>query len=190
MSVIQKAVIKGQLAGSVNWRNIFYAQVAHTSLDTYQLLWAAYLDSVYDPILPEFSTAWSIQSFEVYEWQSPDWILMDEVVYAKAGTATYSILPNLVAVVLIGKILGNRAFGRKFFSGITAYSLAPNSLTSESLGRFATALAGYLAVYLGENGGVLGPGIRTKDGSFHAFTSGLVSSFLGSMRRRKPGMGI
>lgn len=190
MSFIQKAVVKGTLLGVVQIRNIFYAQVAPSSLDTYQILWTDYLTAVYTPILEWLSGAWVLQSFEVYQ-KDTEWFLKSEEPLELTGTDnTSQLLPNLISAVLIGKVSEYRGFGRKFMAGLTELATQSNLLETTALVDFAQSAAAYVAVYFGDNSGVLGPGIYDKSGNFRAFTTGLVSSLLGTMRRRKPGLGI
>jgi hypothetical protein len=54
----------------------------------------------------------------------------------------------------------------------------------------ASLLAAYLTPFEGIGGGTITPGVLDKNESFRPFVSGLVSSVLGTMRRRKPGVGI
>lgn len=190
MSFIQKAVLKGRLFGAVETRNIFYAQVSPTSLDTFQILWEGYLDAIFANITTIISTGWVASAIQVFEWQSPDWVPMDEINYTQAGAATGDALPNLVSAVIVGKVPFQRGFGRKFFSGMVESMCAGDALISNALIALGGAALAYVSVYFGSNSGVLGPGIFKKDNTFHAFSQGFASSLLGTMRRRKPGLGI
>lgn len=190
MSFIQKAVVHGDIAGAVQIRNIFYAQVSSTVLDTYQSLWGLYLNSVLSNIANITSTVVTWPSAEIYEWSNSEWVHMDDISLTNHGTATGDYLPNLVAAVLTGKLVGNRAFGRKFFSGIGEGMTTANGFTTQAMTNLVAAAAAYVSVLTGPNSGILGPGLFLKDHTFHSFGLGIVSSLLGSMRRRKPGLGI
>lgn len=189
-SVIQKCVLKGTIASVVQIRNVFYAQVEISGPSLIPTIWGEYLDGIWFNIKPMFSIYLQYNSFEVYDLVDGEWIIDGEYEYATGGTDdTGDLMPNSVAVVLVGKVLGYRGFGRKFFSGLSESYTSGNDLATTLLENMVLAAAAYVAPLDGLNG-VLGPGIVDKQMAFHSFTTGLVSSLLGSMRRRKPGIGI
>jgi hypothetical protein len=141
-------------------------------------------------LISHLSPLWQLQSVEIYQLTT-DWVLMDEIVYTKIGTeSTTDILANLVAWVVVGKVSQYRGFGRKFISGLTESQVTGNALIAGALIGMAATVTAYVSVYFGSNAGVLGPGIVDKTGAFRAFNLGLASPLLGTMRRRKPGLGI
>lgn len=190
MSFIQKAVVKGQIASSVQFRNIFYADVVPTGLDTYQSLWDLYLDGIYDHMMTVFGNFCSVSAFDVYEKSGGVWVYMDTVTFAKTGALAEAGMPGLLAAVIIGKIVGNRAFGRKFFPGLVKGATTGDVISGGTLTALIAAAADYIAFVTGPNGGQLQPGIVTKDGAFHAFSLSVIPALVGTMRRRKPGIGI
>jgi hypothetical protein len=58
------------------------------------------------------------------------------------------------------------------------------------MGSFAAGLLAYLTPFTGIGGGVITPGILDKNNAFRPFVGGYLSSFVGSVRRRKPGNGM
>jgi hypothetical protein len=91
---------------------------------------------------------------------------------------------------LIGKGSGLRHMGRKFFGPIPITSAHGNDLAPAVIIALSTVLANYVTPFTGIGGGTITPGILDKAGTFRPFVGGLLSSLLGSMRRRKPGIGI
>lgn len=187
---IQRAVIAGLLAGTVQTRNIFTADVVTLGGDTPQQLWNAYLGPIYTALSPAISPVWTSSTIELQDWTLGHWVPFDLYTVTWTMTGSGDILPNIVAIVLLGKAAGLRHVGRKFFSGVTEGATLANSLTTAALAMAASALAAYLTPVTGVGGGTLTPGVLDKGGFFHAFVGGQVSSLLGSMRRRKPGLGI
>ena len=106
------------------------------------------------------------------------------------GVGALDALPNVVSAVLIGKAAGIRHMGRKFFGPVAEAAVAANSLIAGYMVIAASVLLAYLTPFTGLGGGVITPGILDKTETFRPFVGGMVSSLLGSMRRRKPGNGI
>jgi hypothetical protein len=187
---IQRAVVKGILGDLVQTRNLFTADVVESGGDTFAILWDAYLQSIYDEVEPILSITATTISAELQNYTAGDWITFDELEFVNSGSSTAQALANAVAFVLIGKAPGKRKMGRKFFSGLTEDTGQVNTLADSVLSAAALTLLAYITPFTGIGGGTITPGILDKDGSFKAFVGGVVSSYLGSMRRRKPGIGI
>lgn len=187
---VLRAILKGRLAGTVATRNMFTGQIQLAGTDTDMDVLYAYLQEIFDDLDPFLSTVWTAESVDIQHYVDGEWFTMSTHLADFAGTASGDYLPNLVAGVLIGKVPGWRALGRKFISGIAESSTTANALTATALAAFTLACVHYVAPFYTTEGSLFGPGVVDKNGSFHAFSSGLVSSLLGSMRRRKPGLGI
>ncbi len=187
---IEKAVVHGLVTNAVQVRNMFTCEVIEQGGDTSAILWEAYLTSVYDPIQNLAGSYLDFTEYEVFRLTGGEWVLIDtQPLDFEPGVGT-SMLMNAGAWVLIGKALGIRKMGRKFFSGLPTTMVANNTLTVTGLVYAAQALAGYLTPFTGLGGGTITPGVWGKDAAFHPFVGGVVSAFLGTMRRRKPGVGI
>lgn len=187
---VMRAVVKGTLHNEVQVRNMFICDVVPSGGDTTEVLWTAYLDSIYDEVLQILSTGLTFQTYELQAPLGSSWETTQEVTYAKAGFSQGEVLPNAVALVLLAKASGIRHVGRKFFSGITEVTGVYNTITAGAMVTAAAALLAYITPFTGLGGGTITPGIRTAAGGFHPFVGGYVSTLLGSMRRRKPGLGI
>jgi hypothetical protein len=169
---------------------MFTCDVVAMGGDTDQLLWDTYLDSFYVPLLTIMSTIWAAQSYELQNRSGSSWIPFDTVTVTWAGAAAGDYLPNAVALVLLGKAAGLRHVGRKFISGLPEVNSTGNALAAAALSYATSALVAYITPFTGIGGGTITPGVVDKIGTFHPFVGGVVSSLLGSMRRRKPGVGI
>ena len=188
--ILTKAVLKGHLFGLVETRNIFTAEVILGNGDTLDDIWKGYLDEIITAIRSWLSTAWTNDTLETFIWDINHWQPQEETVYNWVGLGSGDALANLVASVFIGKTLHLRTVGRKFFSGLIESGVAGNSLTGNAVAAFAAACAAYISVWTSSNNGTVTPGVVAKNGTFYRFTSGFVSSLLGTMRRRKPGLGV
>ena len=186
----QRAVIKGSMLDLVQIRSMFTANVVESGGDTAEMLWDVYLDQLYAELEPVLSNNVTFQSRELQNYSGGSWVTFDEDAVSWAGTSTTMEVPNSVSAVLIAKTAALRTVGRKFIGGLTVSSIAGNAIDSGALAVVAAALVLYLAPVTGIGGGTLTPGVVDKSGTFHAFVGGFVSSFMGSMRRRKPGQGI
>lgn len=187
---IERAVVKGMFAGIVNTRSMFTCEVVPQGGDTSQVLWNGYLGPLYTEIQGMTSTLMTTQSYEIQSYSFGHWVLQDEVTFENTGDQTGEAIANIVSIVLIGKANGLRKIGRKFFGPIAESSANGNNLTGPILGVAGNALLAYVTPFTGIGGGTITPGILDKNSQFHPFVGGFVSSLLGSMRKRKPGVGI
>jgi hypothetical protein len=173
---------------------MFVADVLCADTEGYPQVFNPYLDSVTEPIKPFLGSAWTTETVELQSFVNDAghiiWNPMQEYTNGSSGTGSGEVIANLVAGVFVARSTLFRARGRKFWSGLTESAVVGNSLTSTAMIAFLAGLTAYITQYTTEAGSTLTPGVIGKDGNFHQFTSGFVSSLLGSMRRRKPGLGI
>ena len=153
--------------------------------------WDSYLDSIFtSSLLSYLVTQFIWNTVELQYYSAGHWITYDEHAFSKQGTQSSGKVPNHTAVVLIGKALGLRKMGRKFISGLNEAYVEGNTVTSTFLADLATVLLAYITPVTGVGTADLTPGIVDKAGVFHPYVGGFVSAYLGTMRRRKPGIGI
>lgn len=187
---IERAVLTGQILNQVVTKNMFTAEVTEVGGDTSPLLWDVYIN--------QFAVQWqelaaelvAITSYEIQRRVGSQWETTGffDVTFASGNTGDQIV--NAVASVLVGKALGVRRMGRKFMSGLAGAVVEGNALSTGAMAEAVLLLALYVSPVIGIGGGTLQPGILDKNGTFHPFVGGFVSTFLGSMRRRKPGVGI
>jgi hypothetical protein len=187
---VQRAIVKGRALDLVNTRSMFTCDVVESGGDTYDILWGAYLQSMYDSFEYIWSASWSTETAELQTWTLGHWVTFDELDFVNAGADLADSIPNAVSLVLIGKAAGLRKMGRKFIGGLSENVVTGNALTVGALVYAANALVAYITPFTGIGGGTITPGIVDKYGTFQPFVGGIVSSILGSMRKRKPGVGI
>ena len=187
---LRRWVVKGMLWNVVAIRNMFVGELSLDTIDEEADGVEAYLDAIYTPILPDMTTQMTLQTVEIQDRILGHWLTSDEIGYSKAGGVTGDTLANFVAGVIIGKIQGHKGHGRKFFSGWCEQAVLGNSVVAGTLAHLVTSLAAYITPVTFGLGSTYTPGLILKDGNFYPFTSGFVSSLLGTMRRRKPGLGI
>lgn len=186
----ERLVRKGLLGSVVETRNIYTANLEAQSGDTPQSLWAGYLAGIESPIQSYLAGVFTATTVQRFTQSGQSWYPQQEWSIAWAGGNQNDSVPNMIAAVLIGKVIDHHGFGRKFIPGLAEANTTVNALASGAVAAFATSLAAYISVYTSTHGGTVTPGIMDKNWVFHAFTSGFVSSLLGTMRRRKPGLGI
>ena len=190
MSQVERVVLKGLLGGVVATRTIFTGDVAIVSPDTAAIVWGDYITGILAPIRPYMTGVMVWSSFDRYLQLGTQWEFVESVVYNNNGSGSGDTLANLVAAPMIASAGGIRKIGRKFWSGLSEASVSGNSLVSGALAAFATGCAAWISLYTSTHGSTISPGIVDKLHVFRPFVSGVVSSLLGTMRRRKPGLGI
>lgn len=187
---IQRLVLKGTISSTVQIRNMFTADVVETGGDVATSLWSAYILSVLDPMTDLLWSGVHFYGYDLMDYTGGHWIPFAEVIISQSGAVTGQQLANQLAAVLIGKAEGLRHVGRKFLGALSEDNITGNTLDSVAVAAAAATLAAWLTPLVGIGGGTLTPGVVDKDGEFHRFVGGFVSSLIGSMRRRKPGVGL
>lgn len=187
---IERAVVKGTMADLVHTRSMFTADVTPVGGDTSELLWGVYLDAFYATLQGITGGLTSTQSYELQSRVGGQWLTTQEVAFSHTGTNASETIADAVSIVLVGKAEGIGHLGRKFLGGLTEGVVVSNTITSGALAVATSLLVDYISPVTGVGGGTLVPGVVTSAGVFHRFVGGVVSSILGSMRRRKPGIGI
>lgn len=189
-TAIYRAILKSKLFSSVSCRNMFTFQINRNEEDTTLDVASDYVEQIVLDIRDYLCTGWVCESIELQILAELGWFTQDERAFLLSGTLTSEQLANVMAAVMIGVVPNVRAHGRKFWSGLAEASVNGNSMTVGALAAFATATADWITTFHSEGGSDLFPGIVAKDGTFHNFSNGFVSSLLGTMRRRKPGLGM
>jgi hypothetical protein len=188
-----KLVWKGLLLSSVETRTMFYygCDTGAPSMDD-----AAALATAVRYGLGYFNTHQTTE-FHYYEVEAfflnmlGDWITFYVHPETQAGLAEDDISAFQVAALVSAKTSVFKARGRKFLPGITEASTESGEITDATRTHLLEFLNVYLAsVNVPATGRTWFPGVVSKNSVFAPFSSGNVSSFLSTMRRRKPGYGI
>lgn len=188
--MIERAVVKGHIENLIETRGMFTADIVEVGGDTAELLWEVYLEQLWTYIPEVLHVVATWESYELQSYNAGSWVPYDEVAFPHQGVLLGEAIANAVALVLIGKGEGLRHIGRKFLSPLGESSAYGNTLAAAFLADAAQILLYYLSPVTGIGGGTLTPGTVDKNGDFHPFVGGVVSTLLGSIRRRKPGIGI
>ena len=191
-----KVVHKGSILGQ-EIRNIYWFQYYCPSgiLNPNPMV-HGYLTSLYTGLLGTLSSLLAFNSWEAY-YATQDvgnvLVFYGEVQDPLVFTSSQDPLPNQIAAVAIGKVLGRRGFGRKFMAGV-----CENATLGGYIGTsFLASLAAFAAAYITQQSAgaeTLTPGVGVRDKVTHTwhvytFTSAVVTNLLGTMRRRKIGVG-
>lgn len=190
MSTIERAIVKGTLDSEVEIRNMFTAQVTEVGGDTSEILWETYVEAFLAAVTQILSVNTHFYSYEVQQLNAGTWELLDEVAIDYDGQEAGQNILNAASMVLIGKAEGVRHVGRKFLGGLPESLTEGNILSAATAVDAAATLLCYISPVNGLSGGQLMPGVVDKNDGFWPFVGGVVSSLLGTMRRRKPQVGI
>lgn len=187
---IERAIFKGTLLNTVQVRNMFTANITEVGGDTSAVLWNTYNLAILADIGDLTGQSMHWYEAEIQTYSAGHWTTNDVVAFDFGGSVTGDLLPYQAAITFIAKGAGLRQVGRKFIGGVTETMTAGGVLSGTLVTAAAQFLTDWIAPVTGIGGGTLQPGIVDKTGTFRAFVGGTVSSVLGSMRRRKPGVGI
>lgn len=190
MAQEQRAVVYGNIGGLVDTRTVFTASINIAGGDDPEDYWTPYLTEFYDSLLPYISSIWDSTHYQVYVENIHHWQPTDVITFAQSGAESGQPIANAVAGVLIGNAGGIRHFGRKFISPLTEAVTTGNLMDSVLVTAMAEALLDWISPLTTAGGSVLTPGVLDASWTFHPFIGGTVSSVLGSIRKRKPGVGI
>lgn len=190
MATIEHAVLKSTMTDAVEMRNIFSAEITEVGADSSELMWDVYMTAMVSDLSSLTHTSVHYYGYDVYQLNAGQWELIDSVAVDADGVNTGEALLNAAAWVLIGKAPGIRHLGRKFVGGLSEVNVNANVGSGSIATLLAQALLDYISPVNGIAGGSLRPGVVDKNGGIWIFTGGVVSNLLGTMRRRKPGIGI
>jgi hypothetical protein len=156
-----------------------------------------HLTSLYTTLFAYITPHWVMNTFEWYwvtEGVGNTLVFGGEApLTGVVGSAVVEQLPNQMAPVLIGKVLGRRGFGRKFLAGFTVGALHDGVIIAGALSALGNALLIYISPF-GSYPESFTPGVcvHPKLGTYtiHSFTSGVITNLFGTERRRKIGVGM
>lgn len=188
---IQRAIIRGQIANLVETRNMLTAEVSLQGGDLPSTVWDVYIGTILTPLTEVLQDTATFNSREIQEWTNGAWSTIDDdaISYQGANTVDGQVA-NQMAGVMIGKTTSKRVVGRKFWSGLAETAITGNVIDALPLAEFVDAFTAWITPWQSLSGSVFTPGVLDKDGNFAPFVGGFVSSFLGTCRRRKPGIGM
>lgn len=182
-----KMVLRGLVPSVSETRNIFYWRfsVAPTTAD---------FDELHDLICAKFKelchSSFHYEASDWYQWVALDWQFMESINVSVTGNIAGERMPMQVAIVIIGKTATKRTMGRKFIGPTSEACLSDGAIAA---GSTAAALDAASAAYTSHtlaSGTQAVPMTWSKLKGFHDVVATHVDSLAGTMRRRKPGVGI
>lgn len=196
MSLGHKFIVYGSGPNGIEWRNIFYysSEASITPSAAQMQAWDLAWFNTYGNAMHE--------SFHIYQIGYSGWqggVYTDPhgwgpvIVYpdAHTGMATGSdALPSQNAYVLLGRTNTKRVIGKKYLAGVAEAAQAagvPNAGTMTVLNNAAGFC--YASTY-SMGGTALTPCVWGPTHGLVPTVSGSVSPYIGSQRKRKPGVGI
>lgn len=188
-----KFVARARMFGQIEIRNIFYLEVA-TFPTQAELLTdvPAYLSGFYTPLLGSLSTVFNLYGWDVHKWNATThkWEFAIEGSVNLTGTNGAEPLPTQMAGVMVAYTLTKRVFARKFIAGLVVGATVGNILISTTLLALTNALTFWLSDFTAPSAKVYSPVTLTKSFTFVTFSQAIVDKIMGTMRRRKAGVGI
>lgn len=192
MTTAYEMVVKGKVASLYDIVNVFhFVKGVDTEDSELEDLCADWIDGMWTPIAPYLSAAYSIHSFGLRKYVDGVWGLESVHSISIAGSDSSEMLPLQNAAVALTRTGIKRVFGRKFIGPLTITSISSTELASAALIAMASFTAKWIAGQDGIGAGHnIRPRIYRKDtGQFEALLGGAVDVLVGSMRRRKVGVG-
>ena len=186
----ERVVLKGTIGGLIETRSIYTASIIYAQGETRPVVWGQYLNPLYAHVIDAIGAAWTADLYDIYYFESGSWVFAEQGGVELAGNAGGDTYNSMIAAVMIGSAPGLRRIGRKFFSPLGEASVTGNTLVVNAVALFASGLAHYITPFETTGGSSFSPGIMDKNNVFRPFTSGVVSSILGTIRRRKQARGI
>lgn len=192
-----KAVMKARLLAAIEVRNVYYAETTSDYTGPNQDIVDDLKDwmvALWAPLAADFTNQFHAYEVEVYQWVSlggVGWQPIGASSLNLTGTSSGDPLPPQVAAVAIAKTAIKRTFARKFLAGFVENTQAAGTLAAGVVTELAAYTVIWLVPFTGEaTTKVFTPGLWTKNHVFEPFVSVLASAILGTMRRRKVGVGI
>jgi len=192
MTTAYEMVVKGKVASLYDIVNVFhFVKGVDTEDSELEDLCADWIDAMWTPLAPYLSSAYTIHSFGIRKFVDGVWGLETVHSISIAGSDSAEMLPLQNAAVALARTGVKRVFGRKFIAPLTVATIASTELASAALIAMAQFTAKWLS---GQDGSGAGHNIRPRifrkeTGAFEALLGGSVDVLVGSMRRRKVGVG-
>lgn len=189
-----QAILKGQLFGTVETRNMYvWSTNAQQNMDSYFCINVqSKLTAMYSAIGTWINSAfWDSYGLQVKVWDGEAWEPIYETAFSLADHTTnqgdcIGYQPSILVRMTTAAF---KVAGRKFLPGFTEGATLNGVLVAQAL----TDLASYVLEWLTPIdmvGETAYAGVMGKGNVFHAFNGGVTGNILSSLRRRKPGYGI
>jgi hypothetical protein len=195
MSEVYKTVVTGKIFSGVTTKNVFYHFASSPDNDGQSVAdLTDFASELFTALKPALSDFWNTTNVEVYRWDTvatPQWwqrIGGNDLIVQ--GENTVDALPTQMAYVIVAHTLGKRSFARKFFAGPHDDCVVENRVVAGTLAVLANTAFLWISNYVGATSVLYQPGLWRKTNEFAGFIDFVVDDLLGTMRRRKAGVGI
>ena len=197
---VLRAVVEFVLSDGTIAQNVFHFLAEFDTDETNSAVNQAvrtYVQDIYTAISTYLSDDFTINPGYLYRvaW-SPTynkWIIeqfLANFTPSFTHTNTDDPFPNQIAPVMVANTLVPKVRGRKFLMGCVETMADASELVTAALTALGNAVNHYIADETVSGSNQLSPGvIRTASDAFVPFTNGTADSIVGTMRRRKPGVG-
>jgi hypothetical protein len=180
-------------------QNVFYFHVSNPASEMISAAEvvtaiADWCDDFYTWLQPLVATDVTVDFVDVdnIAWVVDKWETIGNLgtgVISNTGESISDMLPHACAPVITAKTMAPKSRGRKFIAGVTENNVDDSIPTGDLL----TDLLGAAVVWLTDislgTSFDLEPCITCIDGVMRLLVSTVISTVVGSMRRRKPGVG-
>lgn len=196
MATKHKFVLFGTGANGIQWRSIFYYSTAadFTPTEAEMQAWANAYWGLTSLVTVGGYSIYGI-GYSPYTGSAPEvdpkgWGATVVYPVTGNGAASGESLPTQSAWVLIGRTATKRVMAKKFLLGVSEAGQNAGVATGGSPVALAN-IAGFIYASTYSMGGTaLTPGAWGRRHGFTPTITATVSPFIGSQRRRKPGIGI
>lgn len=186
-----KVVLKGLMLSQVQTRNVFYFDTTTEGPQYWETDITGYLNDVWSPIEQFISPLWAGYAYDVYTWVAPSWTpTFTENIGLVGQDIIGELLPTQMAGVILALTNHLKTRGRKAFAGFCTDALVDGVLVSGAISALIACAAAYITRVTGSTGDLVPGTWSRKTNTFHPFISGIADTILGTMRRRKIGVGI
>ena len=191
---IIKIVLKGNIAGATETRNVFYYGCAADSIaaNDYTSCMQALANAITTHLPTLIVDVLNFYEFDCFHSdQEGHWIPGPVAAFNFVGTegGDFSSFQTAGLLTFFTQVFKCR--GRKFLAGIAETSTLAGRLTTAAIAHLVSFIASVLTPVMGAGTGhTWYLGCPSKNSAFAPFVSAGVGSLLSTMRRRKPGYGI
>lgn len=186
-----KVVLKGLMLAQVQTRNVFYFDTTTEGPQYWEADITDYLNVLWSAVLPYISPLWAGYGYDVYTWVAPSWVpTFTENIPLVGADVIGELLPTQMAGVVLALTNHLKTRGRKAIAGFCTDALLDGVLVSGAISALILYAAAYITRVTGSTGDLVPGTWSRKTNTFYPFISGIAATILGTMRRRKIGVGI
>ena len=182
-----RCVVKGRLIG-VEVRNMFVYDAVEAGVEQSDCepLANAIINGFYNPLRDSvLSSLLTIYEVEIQTFEpETGWARLGATPFNWTGGVGNEIHSTMIAIQVLGRTLARRVRGLKYVPGIAEAAVQNNALMPGLAGVLGQIALFYISD-LTINSKTFRPGVINKDNQFVPFTSGITSSIVTALNRRK-----